>query len=577
MRMSTLAHWLGGEVEAVDVAAVLEHDGILAQRRELHVEVGETGQLSCLFRPRVVDEEIHPLVGVAVGEEVDPVASPHRDDVLRRIVRDILGRLGVEVVDPDVVGHAAAIALPRAELAEDAVVGELLAVRREGAEAAARQGQFLGQIAGQCDGVQPAHEVVERVHPRAKDDVLAVRRPGHHDVVRPHAVGDIVPAERGGIGEPLRHAAVGRHHVDFRVAVVLAGEGDGLAVGREPGEHLEAFAVRELARRAAVGTDGVEVAGVGEDDLVLINRGKRSSGLPCRQRRRLCSGRRRCTERTGISFRFLTNANTHHVRASGRLGAGKADAWYQVAQPASTIQFKRLTVPVHPRARSEFRVYADQNGPSQIGFVCAYSLFRSRPRNSFIVRHLPLKSLSPKLGLFRTIGPGTADLRIGTVANSVCLYNQPMQASGAGQAGDPLRLHPNSQSAIEHRLGARREIGFVLSGLSPADALQVLVGTALVLEMALAEIGFVWRRSPVRSDAATRPVAWATPMSTTAVPAVIVPCLSASASNSVRPPNWLCFFTASPVSHSPQLLIHTALVLPSARPEIGFVWRGMVE
>jgi hypothetical protein len=31
------------------------------------------------------------------------------------------------------------------------------------------------------------------------------------------------------------------------------------------------------------------------------------------------------------------------------------------------------------------------------------------------------------------------------------------------------------------------------------------------------------------------------------------------------------------VSHSSQLLIHTALVLPSARPEIGFVWRGMVE
>ncbi len=37
--------------------------------------------------------------------------------------------------------------------------------------------------------------------------------------------------------------------------------------------------------------------------------------------------------------------------------------------------------------------------------------------------------------------------------------------------------------------------------------------------------------------------------------------------------NWLCFFTASPASHSSQLFIHTPLILPSARPQIGFVWR----
>ena len=53
----------------------------------------------------------------------------------------LLGLFGLEVVDPDLVGHAAAIALPGAELAEDAIVDQLGFVGRIVAEAAARQGQ----------------------------------------------------------------------------------------------------------------------------------------------------------------------------------------------------------------------------------------------------------------------------------------------------------------------------------------------------------------------------------------------------------------------------------------------------
>ena len=45
------------------------------------------------------------------------------------------------------------------------------------------------------------------VHARAEDDVLAVVLPAHDDVVRPHAVGHVVAAEGGGVGEALRHAA----------------------------------------------------------------------------------------------------------------------------------------------------------------------------------------------------------------------------------------------------------------------------------------------------------------------------------------------------------------------------------
>ena len=55
------------------------------------------------------------------------------------------------------------------------------------------------------------------------------------------------------VGQPLRHAALGRHHVDLGVAVVLAGEGEPLAVGREAGEHLEAVVAGQLAGDAAAG------------------------------------------------------------------------------------------------------------------------------------------------------------------------------------------------------------------------------------------------------------------------------------------------------------------------------------
>src|SRR3974390_1803305 len=40
------------------------------------------------------------------------------------------------------------------------------------------------------------------------------------------------------------------------------------------------------------------------------------------------------------------------------------------------------------------------------------------------------------------------------------------------------------------------------------------------------------------------------------------------------PPYWLRFSETLSVSHSSQLLIHTALVLYFGPPEIGFVWRS---
>ena len=217
-----------------------------------------------------------------------------------------------------------------------------------------------------------------------------------------------------------------------------------------------------------------------------------------------------------------------------------------------------MTVLVRTRARSESRVYADQNSPSQIGFV-----WRNRPLGPPISGSAQWR----KLGLFVQLAPPVA-----------------------------VAVLP----AVAIPCSAGNWLCFSVAVCRPKSP-QLPCCKPLAVRLAVAQIGFVWRRSPVRSDAARRPVAGArTPVSefpnaisiyrvcgpsTTAVPAVtrklglfVQPFFTRLQTTDYRLlPYWLCFFTASPVSHSSQLLIHTALVLPSARPEIGFVWRGMVE
>ena len=110
------------------------------------------------------------------------------------------------------------------------------------------------------------------LHARAEHDERLGVLPGHDEVVRPHAVADVVAAEGGGGGQALGRAAVGGHGVDLGVAVVLAGEGELRAVGREAREGVVARAAGQAARGAAVLVDGVELPGVVEDDLRAVGR-----------------------------------------------------------------------------------------------------------------------------------------------------------------------------------------------------------------------------------------------------------------------------------------------------------------
>ena len=94
--------------------------------------------------------------------------------------------------------------------------------------------QALRQAAFDADGEEPPGPVVERIAPREKNNVLAVRQPADDLIVRSHALGHgrCIWIKVSCLGSPPSAG----HDVDVEIAVVLAGEGDPFAVRRKLGE-----------------------------------------------------------------------------------------------------------------------------------------------------------------------------------------------------------------------------------------------------------------------------------------------------------------------------------------------------
>ncbi len=233
-----LAQLLGGQVDLIELAALLERDGVCAQRREIDVVVGEVGDLAGLLGIEVVDPDVGPAVLVLVGQVVDLAAPPHGRGVGPRPVGD-LGRLaGVEVVGEHLLGQAAVVALPGAEIPEDAVVGDGVAVGRIGGQAdiaVDRHGR--GQAAVDRDLVHFLDPAVPLVPLGQIDHELGVRRPGDHHVVRAMAAAG-AGLDGGMVGQPPGLAARRRDHPDVGAGLGGFGVGDPASVRRHAGEHV---------------------------------------------------------------------------------------------------------------------------------------------------------------------------------------------------------------------------------------------------------------------------------------------------------------------------------------------------
>ena len=167
----------GCRVEEPQVARHLVDDAVPALARPPDVVVGVAGDLGLLSTGEIVAPDVERTA--AVGREVDGVADPHGQPVRAAIVGEPQVLAGCEVVEPQVLRHAAVVALPGAVLAGDPVVGDLRAVGRERAAAGLVQRQLLEARAVGCDQEQ-AVEAGVRVPSGAEQDLGGHRVPAHN-------------------------------------------------------------------------------------------------------------------------------------------------------------------------------------------------------------------------------------------------------------------------------------------------------------------------------------------------------------------------------------------------------------
>ncbi len=287
---------LARQVEAPQLAALLERDRVAAEGREVHVVVGEVRDLARLAGRPVVDPQVGAAVRVLVAEVVDLRADPHRRRVGAAPMRDLFRLVCVEVVREDLLRLAAVVALPGAEVREDAVVGDGVAVGRvrrqpdRAVDGHARRGAAIdGHLVHVLDPGIPL------VALRQEDHRFRIGRPGDHHVVGP------VATAGAGLGrrmerQPPRRAACRRNHPHVRASLARLGVCNPASIGGYPGEHV-------LSRRAGqpqCGATGLryrpEVPVRHEDDPITVGLGKarqRSGGGLCRQECGYKDGQRR--------------------------------------------------------------------------------------------------------------------------------------------------------------------------------------------------------------------------------------------------------------------------------------------
>ena len=246
-----------------DPRAVLEDDPrrrtvVWADRGPLHVVVAERGHLPPRAAVEVVRPEIQAmvLVGALVGEVVHGAPVPHWKGVLALPVGDLAALAGLEVEQPDVRRHAAAVALPGAAIDRVGREREPAPIRRERAVGAIGHRQRLGQAAASRHAEDPRRSR-HAAHAACCEEQVAIGGP-----VGEHLGGGVV-------GHPQGHAAIDADHMDVAVAVVVADEGDPRAAGREAGHEFGAGRARERPRFAALDRHRPEIVREDEDDPVV--------------------------------------------------------------------------------------------------------------------------------------------------------------------------------------------------------------------------------------------------------------------------------------------------------------------
>ncbi len=248
-----------GEVVEVDASELLVYDTAGAGTCGLKVEALVLDDLLDLFGFRVVAEEGDGAV--AIGEEVNLVADPERVRVVGIVARDLGEIERCQVDDPDRLGLAAVVALPRDLPLIEGRVGDQLAVGRDRSAVGGGKRKFDGKAGAVGVDAEELGEVVPCSAAAEEEDVLAVGRPAGDDVLI------------GVIREAMGYAAGRRHGIDVDVAVDARGVSEGLAVGREEGAVDDGSRGGEANGFATGSCHDPDVVGMAEGDLLLAEGG----------------------------------------------------------------------------------------------------------------------------------------------------------------------------------------------------------------------------------------------------------------------------------------------------------------
>ncbi len=225
-----------------------------SDRRPFHVEIGVGRDLTALVGRRIVGPDVEVVRRTVVGEVVELVLLPHRLRVGALPCRDAARGVALQMEEPDVGRHAAAVALPRARVGGVRRVREPFTARRDRAECTVGHGELFGEAALGRDG-EKLHFAVATCESVVEEEELPVGRPIGEDFTD------------GMVGDARRHAARDGERVEVAVAVVVADEGDRLAVRAEARERFGSRRTRERRRHPALARHEPEIVGVDEDDL----------------------------------------------------------------------------------------------------------------------------------------------------------------------------------------------------------------------------------------------------------------------------------------------------------------------
>ncbi len=222
--------------------------------------VGMAAQLAAVVQAGV--EVAHAF---GIGQEVHPLADPHRAAQVALQFAHAAEAAAAIGVDPQVPGGAAAVALPACRVGGVAT-DDPRAAGAEGQVVDLTQVHRLWHAAGRIEreGLVVAEEGLA---PGADEQDVALRCPASHQRVRAQP------------GQATARPAFGRHQVNLGMLLVAADEGQPASVGRQAGSGRLRQPGGEPPCDAAAGAGQPQIVVADEDDAVALQRGLAQVGV----------------------------------------------------------------------------------------------------------------------------------------------------------------------------------------------------------------------------------------------------------------------------------------------------------